>query len=47
MAKVKGHRKGRSKGSRNRGYFFRERRGWCTKIGGKFVPLEYENAPIG
>lgn len=43
MAKVKGRRVGRSTGSRNRGYFFREGRGWYTKIGRKFVPLEYEN----
>ena len=32
-------RLGRSKGSRNRGYFFRAERGWYTKLHGKFVPL--------
>lgn len=35
--------KGRRTGTRNRGYFFRVGRGWCTKIGGQFLPLEYEN----
>lgn len=35
--------KGRPKGSRNRGFFFRDGRGWFTKVGGRFVPLEYEN----
>ena len=39
MAKAKGRRSG----SRNRGYFFRDGRGWFTKIGGKFVALEFEN----
>lgn len=34
---------GRRNGSRNRGYFFREGRGWCTKKDGRFVALEYEN----
>lgn len=46
MAKVKGHRTGRSIGSRNRGYFFCDGRGWCTKIGGKFVPLEYDPGDV-
>jgi len=43
MAKAKAKRKGRSKGSRNRGYFYRDGRGWFANIGGKYVPLEYEN----
>lgn len=39
MAKAKGRRVG----SRNRGFFYREGRGWFTKQGNQFVPLEYEN----
>ena len=35
--------RGRRAGTRNRGYFFRKGRGWFTKIGNQFVPLEYEN----
>lgn len=36
--------KGRRKGSRNRGYFYRSGRGWYTKDDdGQFVPLEYPN----
>lgn len=34
--------KGRRKGSRNRGYFFRGGRGWYTKVDGQFVPLNNE-----
>lgn len=40
MPKSKGL--GRRKGSRNRGYFYRENRGWFTKLDAKFVPLEDE-----
>jgi methyltransferase-like protein len=35
--------KGRRKGSRNRGYFYREGRGWYAKANGRYEPLEYEN----
>jgi integrase len=35
--------RGRRAGSRNRGFFFREGRGWQAKLNGKFVPLEYAN----
>lgn len=35
--------KGRRKGSRNRGYFFKKGRGWVANIKGRQVPLEYEN----
>jgi hypothetical protein len=35
--------KGRRKGSRNRGYYFRTGRGSFAKINGSYVPLEYEN----
>jgi hypothetical protein len=31
--------KGRRKGSRNKGYFFRAGRGWFTKTNGRFVAL--------
>ena len=31
--------KGRRKGSRNNGYFFRDGRGWFTKENGRFVAL--------
>jgi hypothetical protein len=41
MPKLKG--RGRRKGSRNKGYFFREGRGWFTKDGGTFVHLTDEN----
>jgi hypothetical protein len=34
---------GRRRGSRNKGYFFREGRGWFTKDGAKFVPLADES----
>ncbi len=33
---------GRTKGSRNRGYFYRSGRGWYTKEQGRFIPLLYE-----
>lgn len=36
-------RKGRERGSRNRGYFYRVGRGWGATIEGRFVPLEYVN----
>jgi hypothetical protein len=35
--------KGRRKGSRNRGYYFRAGRGWLAKINGRYVALEHEN----
>lgn len=35
--------KGRSKGSRNRGYFFKRGRGWVANVKGRQVPLEYDN----
>ncbi len=35
--------KGRRKGSRNRGYFFKKGRGWVANIKGHQVPLEYDN----
>lgn len=35
--------KGRRKGSRNRGYFFKNGRGWVANIKGRQVPLEYDN----
>ena len=31
--------KGRRKGSRNKGYFFRAGRGWFTNENSRFVPL--------
>jgi hypothetical protein len=43
MAKAKTKRKGRRKGSRNRGYFFVKDRGWVANINRRRVPLEYEN----
>src|SRR5262245_52478537 len=36
-------RRGRRKGSRNKGYFYRRNRGWCTKKGSLFVPLTDEH----
>ena len=42
MAKAKTKRKGRRKGSRNRGYFFIKDRGWVANVNGRRVPLEYE-----
>ena len=43
MAKAKAMRKGRRKGSRNRGYFFIKDRGWVANVNGRRVPLEYED----
>ena len=43
MAKARAKRKGRQKGSRNRGYFFIQDRGWVANVNGSRVPLEYEN----
>ena len=37
-------KRGRPKGSRNRGYFYRDSRGWFTKdTAGRFVPLADED----
>lgn len=41
MAKAKG--KGRRKGSRNKGYFYRKGRGWYVKAGSQFIALTGEN----
>lgn len=40
MAKKLG--RGRRKGSRNKGYFYRKGRGWFAKEGSQFTPLTYE-----
>src|SRR4051812_37822732 len=40
MAKAKG--RGRRKGSRNKGYFYRKGRGWYAKAGSQFYPLTNE-----
>jgi hypothetical protein len=42
MPKAREQRKGRRKGSRNKGYFFRKGRGWVMKVGSRFVALEDE-----
>ncbi len=35
--------KGQRKGSRNRGYFLKQARGWGANVKGRQVPLEYDN----
>ncbi len=39
MPKAREQRKGRRKGSRNKGFFYRDKRGWVMKVGTRFVPL--------
>jgi integrase len=43
MPKAATSRRGRAKGSRNRGYYYRSGRGWGAKIDGRYVPLTYAN----
>jgi hypothetical protein len=40
---MKSRRIGRRKGSRNKGFFYRNGRGWYSKDGSQFVPLTHEN----
>jgi integrase len=35
-------KRGRRRGSRNKGYFYRDGRGWFTKVGATFIPLTNE-----